>query len=96
VRVIVSYDVATSTPAGRGRLRRVAQTCKSYGVRVQYSIFECSVSDRELVLLQTRLLDQINVDEDSLRLYFVSEDDARKTEHHGVRRPLDPDGTLIV
>ena len=96
MRVIVSYDVATSTSGGRKRLRRVANICKSYGVRVQYSIFECSVTDRELAVLRARLLDSVTADEDSLRLYFVSEDDARKTEHHGVRRPLDADGPLIV
>lgn len=96
MRVIVSYDVATASTAGRGRLRRVAKACKSYGVRVQYSIFECSVTERELVVLKARLLALVRLDEDSLRFYFVSEDDAHKTEHHGVRRPVDPDGPLIV
>ena len=96
MRMIVSYDVATTTREGRGRLRRVAKMCKSYGVRVQYSIFECSVTDRELVSLKSSLLKLIELDEDSLRFYFVSEDDAHKTEHHGVRCPIDPDGTLIV
>jgi hypothetical protein len=42
------------------------------------------------------LLALIKLDDDSLRLYFVSEDDAYKTEHYGVRRPIDPDGPLIV
>jgi CRISPR-associated protein Cas2 len=94
--MIVSYDVATTSSAGRRRLRRVAATCKSYGVRVQYSVFECSVTEREIVLLRAKLLDVVDLDEDSLRFYFVSEDDANKTEHHGVRRPVDPDGPLIV
>lgn len=96
MRVIVSYDVATTSREGRSRLRRVAKVCKSYGVRVQYSVFECSVTDREIIILKAGLLKLIELDEDSLRLYFVSEDDANKTEHHGVRRPLDPDGPLIV
>jgi CRISPR-associated protein Cas2 len=94
--MIVSYDVATTDSAGRSRLRQVARICKSYGIRVQYSIFECSVTDRELVILKARLLAIVRLDEDSLRFYFVSEDDAHKTEHHGVRRPIDPDGPLIV
>jgi CRISPR-associated protein Cas2 len=96
MRVIVSYDVATTDSAGRSRLRRVAKACKSYGIRVQYSIFECSVTDRELVKLKSSLLALIKPDDDSLRFYFVSEDDAHKTEHYGVRRPIDPDGPLIV
>ena len=96
MRVIVSYDVSTIDSAGRSRLRRVAKVCKSYGVRVQYSIFECSVTDRELVTLKSRLLALIEPGDDSLRFYFVSEDDAHKTEHYGVRQPIDPDGPLIV
>lgn len=96
MRIIVSYDVSTKTPAGRSRLRRVARVCKSYGVRVQFSVFECSVSDIQLPILRHRLLDIVRIDEDSLRFYYLSEDDAPKTEHHGVREPLDPDGPLIV
>jgi CRISPR-associated protein Cas2 len=96
MRLIVSYDVSTLTSAGRKRLRKVAKACKNYGVRVQYSVFECSVTEAEVVKLRAALLDTIDLDEDSLRVYYVSEDDARKTEHHGVRAPLDVDGPLIV
>ena len=94
--VLVSYDVSTVSRAGRRRLRQVAKACKSYGVRVQYSVFECSVGDREWTILRTKLLDIVNTEEDSLRFYFVCEDDVRKTEHHGVHVPLDPDGPLVA
>jgi len=80
----------------RRRLRRVARVCKDYGVRVQLSIFECSVTNKELPMLRKRVLDAIDTSEDSVRIYYLSEDDARKTEHHGVREPLDPDGLLIA
>lgn len=96
MKTIVSYDVATTDVGGPGRLRKVAKACKSYGVRVQYSVFECSVTDREWLLLRQRLLDIIDTTKDSVRVYFLGDDDAKKTEHHGVRKPLDPDGPLIV
>ncbi len=96
MKVIVSYDVSTITPAGRARLRKVARVCKSFGVRVQLSVFECSVTDRELPVLRQRVLDAVKIEEDSLRIFYLSEDDARKTEHHGVREPVDPDGLLVV
>ncbi|MGH7295008.1 MAG: CRISPR-associated endonuclease Cas2 [Polyangiaceae bacterium] len=96
MRVIVSYDVETVTKEGRGRLRRIARVCKSFGVRVQLSVFECSVGPRELVTLRARLLATVDTRKDSLRIWFVSEDDAQKTEHYGVRRPIDPDGPLVV
>jgi len=96
MHLIVSYDVETVTAEGRGRLRRVAKVCKSFGVRVQLSVFECSVGAKEIVSLRARLLDTIDPEHDSLRIWYLGEDDARKTEHHGVRKPLDPDGPLIV
>jgi CRISPR-associated protein Cas2 len=96
MKVLVSYDVATTDPAGRARLRKVAKTCKSYGVRVQYSVFECSLGEREWLLLKKRLLDLYDPAQDSLRFYLLGEHPAEKTEHHGVRVPLDPDGLLLV
>lgn len=96
MHVIVSYDVETVTKTGRNRLRRVAKVCKSFGVRVQLSVFECSVGAKELTELRAELLSVVDPQHDSLRIWFVSEDDAQKTEHHGVRKPIDPDGPLIV
>lgn len=94
--MLVSYDIATTTPLGKRRARKVMRACKSYGVRVQYSVFECSVGDLEWVKLRNLILDAMDKAEDSVRIYFISEDDARKTEHYGVREPIDPEGTLIV
>lgn len=37
---LVTYDADTTTAEGRRRLRRVAKTCESYGLRVQKSVFE--------------------------------------------------------
>jgi CRISPR-associated protein Cas2 len=96
MHVIVSYDVETTTKEGRARLRNVAKACKSFGVRVQLSVFECSVGPKELVMLRGKVLGIIDTSKDSLRIWHLSEDDAKKTEHHGVRKPLDPDGALIV
>jgi CRISPR-associated protein Cas2 len=94
--MIVTYDVATTDSAGRARLRRVAKACKSFGVRVQYSVFECSLGDREWLLLRAAILRVVDLEKDSVRFYFIGDDDARKTEHHGVRAPVDPDGPLFV
>lgn len=69
--VLVAYDVNTETREGRRRLRHVAKACTSFGQRVQYSVFECSVSEANLERLRQRLLQIINPEEDSLRIYFL-------------------------
>lgn len=94
--VIAAYDVSTDTPKGRRRLQRVAKACKNFGVRVQKSVFEFVVDEAHLVLLRASLLKEIDVEEDSLRIYFLDEASRQKTEHYGVAKPPDLEGALIL
>jgi len=93
--VLITYDVCTIESTGRRRLRRVAQACKDYGVRVQKSVFECKVSQKDWLLLRARLLEEMKVSEDSVRFYFIDEDNAMRTEHHGALKPTDLTEPLI-
>jgi CRISPR-associated protein Cas2 len=94
--VLVSYDVATTTPAGRRRLRRVAKACLDWGQRVQYSVFECEVDPTQWAMLKARLLAEIDSESDSLRFYYLGANAKRKVEHVGVKAAVDFDGPLIV
>ena len=94
--ILVTYDVSTVEKAGQRRLRRVAQACEDYGVRVQKSVFECQVGQMEWVSLRDRLLREIKEDEDSLRFYFLDEKAVLRTEHHGVDKPVDLTEPLIL
>jgi len=89
VLILVTYDVSTVEKAGQRRLRRVAQACEDYGVRVQKSVFECQVGQKEWVLLRDRLLQEIKQDEDSVRFYYIDEKAVQRIEHHGVGKPID-------
>ena len=94
--VLISYDVSTVDEGGAGRLRRVAKTCKNYGQRVQYSIFECIVDPAQWTALRQELIDEINPDVDSLRFYFLGSNWKRRVEHVGAKESLDQEGPLIV
>ncbi len=94
--VLVSYDVSTLTARGRKRLRRIAKACEDYGVRVQKSVFECVVADKDWVVLRERLLRELNEREDSLRLYILDSVAKDRVEHHGRGKPLDLEEPLIV
>jgi len=83
--VLVTYDVRTDTPGGARRLRRVAKICLDYGQRVQYSVFECLVDPAQWAVMRQELLDEIDLNEDSLRFYFL-----------GAKPGYDPQGTLII
>lgn len=96
MRVLVCYDVASSDPHGSKRLRHIATVCKNYGVRVQFSVFECNVPDRFWEKLRHQLLSIYDPNQDSLRFYFIAESNAQQTEHYGIREPLDPTAPMVI
>ena len=67
--LLVAYDVDTTSREGRRRLRHVAKTCEGYGQRVQFSVFECRVTEEQMEEFQQRLIDTMNPEQDSLRIY---------------------------
>jgi CRISPR-associated protein Cas2 len=94
--ILVTYDVSTVDKPGQRRLRRVAQACEDYGVRVQKSVFECQVGQSEWVELRSRLLGEIREDKDSLRFYYLDEKAVQKIEHHGIDKPIDLTEPLVL
>lgn len=93
--MLITYDVATITPAGRKRLRRVARACLDYGQRVQNSVFECEVDPAQWVALRARLLAEILPKEDSLRFYRLGAEGKRRVEHVGSKPVIDLEGPLL-
>jgi CRISPR-associated protein Cas2 len=96
MNVLVTYDVNTTTPEGRRRLRRVARACLDFGQRVQYSVFECVVGETELARLRERLISEIDPELDSLRLYTVGGNFGTAVEAHGRNRSIDFEGPLVI
>ena len=94
--ILITYDVSTVDKPGQRRLRRVAQACGDYGVRVQKSVFECQVGQKEWVLLRGRLLEEVKAEADSLRFYFLDEKAVQRIEHHGVDKPINLSEPLIL
>ncbi len=96
MHLLVTYDVNTTTPAGRRRLRRTAKACLDFGQRVQNSVFECQVNPAQYVQLKTRLLEIIDPETDSLRFYNLGAEWDRRVEHFGAKPSYNPSGTLLV
>lgn len=94
--VLVTYDIQTLEKEGRQRLRRVAKACVSCGQRVQFSVFECNLTPTLWTELRGKLLSIYNSKEDSLRFYFLGEDDVKQAEHHGTKPSLDFEAPLVL
>ena len=94
--VLVAYDVAIESAAGRRRLRKGAHLCVGYGQRVQKSVFECRLTDMQLEELLYRLLQVIDDAEDSLRVYRLREPAERYVSVYGLRPEISFHDPLIV
>lgn len=94
--ILVAYDVATSTPNGARRLRRVAKICLDYGQRVQNSVFECKLEPAQYVQLKERILAAIDPANDSIRFYHLGNNWQRRVEHFGKNEDYNIEGTLLV
>ena len=93
--VVVAYDVNTESPEGKRRLRNVAKTCMKYGQRVQNSVFECSVSPSDYLILKHDLAEIMDESQDSLRYYNLGAKYSSKIEHRGRQRHLPIDDALM-
>ena len=94
--VLVTYDVRTTTPAGRKRLRRVARLCQDFGQRVQFSVFEVEVDPAQWVALKALLEGIIDPKVDSLRYYHLGASRSGRVDHVGANPATDLGGPLIV
>jgi len=96
IDILVTYDVDTVSEEGEARLRRVATICKNFGQRVQYSVFECRVTEAQLHVLEAKLLRIIDKERDSLRIYMLPGGRSKLVRTHGIDRYRDPDEPLVV
>lgn len=94
--LLVCYDVKTETEGGRKRLRRVANICVAHGQRVQNSVFEVSVTDVQLLQMRQKLLEAMDVTEDSIRIYRLRQPREKFVEAHGIDKYIDFSEALIL
>lgn len=72
--IVVSYDICDDT-----RRNKVAGVLKDYGRRVQYSLFESQLDEKELEALLKEIKPLIDSKEDKLRIYRICQACLRRT-----------------
>ncbi len=78
------------------RLRRIACELENFGQRVQRSVFECWLDDRELFDLKSRLAGILDPAEDQIRYYRLCPRDLPGIEIDGPGRlTQDIDFTIV-
>jgi CRISPR-associated protein Cas2 len=81
---VIAYDI----PDDRRRTK-VHQILMGFGKWTQYSLFECFLSKKELLLLQAKLADHLVAREDSVRFYPLCANCVEKVETIGGPPPAE-------
>jgi CRISPR-associated protein Cas2 len=75
---VIAYD----SPSNKRR-RNLAKLLEGYGVRVQWSVFECQLRQDDVALLRQRLARLIHAELDSVRLWPVPVASCARIVHLG-------------
>jgi CRISPR-associated protein Cas2 len=88
---LVSYDI----PNDKRRLK-LARLLEGAGQRVQRSVFECDLTERQWAGLRKRLLKLLDSSEDSLRVYRLCGSCVGVVEMHGQGPPLESSPDIFI
>jgi CRISPR-associated protein Cas2 len=66
MNVVITYDISEDK-----RRTKIHRVLKSYGQWMQFSVFECDLSETEYARLRSRLSKLIKPGQDSIRFYFL-------------------------
>ena len=81
---IVSYDISSNK-----LWRKIAKELENYGVRVQYSVFECDLdNDRDQEMYQKLIRLMNDIKEGSIRFYEVCSECRKKTHIIGIEKAM--------
>jgi CRISPR-associated protein Cas2 len=66
MNVVITYDISEDK-----RRTKIHKVLKSYGQWMQFSVFECDLTEMQYARLRSRLSKLIKPDQDSIRFYFL-------------------------
>lgn len=81
---VVSYDIPSDK-----RRTKVHKTLTGFGDWVQYSVFECHLTKKQVLMMRTKLSKALNAEEDRVRIYCLCSSCTGKVEAIGCERPKD-------
>jgi CRISPR-associated protein Cas2 len=78
MNVVITYDISEDK-----RRTKIHKVLKSYGQWMQFSVFECDLTETQYARLRLRLSKLIKPDQDSIRFYFLCACCKNKVERIG-------------
>jgi CRISPR-associated protein Cas2 len=76
--IVVAYDIADDK-----RRNKICDILSGYGQRVNYSVFECFLRERDILKLKSRIERYMKKGEDIVLYYYLCKDCLDKIERIG-------------
>jgi CRISPR-associated protein Cas2 len=89
--IILVYDIADDK-----RRLKLFKTLEGYGIPVQFSVFECELSDEDFLLMKDRVERIIDKNEDSVFYYELCPRCWYRTERVGIRKKVMLDDVVVI
>ena len=83
------FDIESLTGSNDKRRTKVHKILPGYGKWTEYSLFECFLTRKQLVLLRSKLAEHLVAKEDSVRFYPLCANCVSKVETVGGPPPAD-------
>jgi len=89
--IVTAYDIPDDK-----RRTRISRVMKSFGDRVQYSVFECNMEEDELARMRKKLESIIDEEEDLVRIYHLCANCKPDIEIMGHGEVSEDPGLIII
>ncbi len=88
---VITYDISDDK-----RRNKLAKILKDFGERVQFSVFECNLNDKLLERFLKRAEKVMDIKEDSLRVYELTEEQKQKVKVYGKGKVIEDDKDVYI
>lgn len=87
---VIAYDIPNDK-----RRTRVHRVLKGFGQWTEFSLFECFLTKKELLLMRSKLDKHLNANEDRVRIYTICDNCLGKIDTVGIAEPKEETSYLI-
>ncbi|MEK6590056.1 MAG: CRISPR-associated endonuclease Cas2 [Nitrospinota bacterium] len=87
---VVAYDIPDDK-----RRNRLFKAMKGFGIHTQFSLFECTLDDKEFIRMTKKIESVMDKKEDDIKIYPICNSCLQKVESHG-KAVLNKEKEVIV
>ncbi len=91
MKYIISYDITNDR-----KRTRVSKKLESYGVRMQYSLFECELNQQQFMKLRNDISKTINPKVDSVMYFPMCERCNSNRKSDGIEKVIFTTSTIVT